>query len=261
MFNRNLMKDLKDETSGHFEDAIVALFETPLDYDCISINKAIKKSDEDTLVEIICTRPAELLKQICQNYLNKFNISLQNDISNKFKDEQFKTILSMVLNCKRIDINMMNNFAQELCAGNETLNKKFDLLGLLLSTRSQRELITIGREYHRLTNITLLDAINKYYKGKIKLAFSTLLQCLVSLSEYFANRLYTRYIYILIVISMKGLGTRDTQLIRICVTRDEIDMALIKRYYKLLYKTELIDDIIGDCSGSYRNLLIEVVDH
>lgn len=60
---------------------------------------------------------------------------------------------------------------------------------------------------------------------------------------------------------MKGLGTRDTQLIRICVTRDEIDMALIKRYYKLLYKTELIDDIIGDCSGSYRNLLIEVVDH
>ena len=57
-FNRDLIKDLKSELSGKFEDATLALFMSPVDYDCWSLKKAMKGlgTNEDTLIEILATR-------------------------------------------------------------------------------------------------------------------------------------------------------------------------------------------------------------
>ena len=54
---------------------------------------------------------------------------------------------------------------------------------------------------------------------------------MLSLSEYFTYRINK---------AMKGLGTKDTILIRIIVSRDEI-VHRIKRYYKQYYKKEKCD--------------------
>ena len=75
---------------------------------------------------------------------------------------------------------------------------------------------------------------------------------MLSPSEYFAMRVND---------SIKGLGTKDTKLIRILISRDEIDMPQIKDYYKKLYKKDMIDDIKGDTSGNYRKILIELATH
>ena len=75
---------------------------------------------------------------------------------------------------------------------------------------------------------------------------------IINPSEYFASR---------INYAIKGFGTKDNLLIRIIVTRDEVDMPMIKRYYKQLYGNNMIDDIKKDTSGDYRRLLIELVDH
>ena len=61
--------------------------------------------------------------------------------------------------------------------------------------------------------------------------------------------------------AMKGAGTNDTALIRVLVSRDEIDMPQIKQYYKQLYGKDLISDIKSDCAGDYEKLLVELAGH
>ena len=61
--------------------------------------------------------------------------------------------------------------------------------------------------------------------------------------------------------AIKGLGTNNTTLIRILVTRQEIDIPLIKQYYKKNYQKDMIDDIKGDTSGNYRKILVELASH
>ena len=48
-------------------------------------------------------------------------------------------------------------------------------------------------------------------------------------------------------------------LIRILITRKEIDLPIIKKYYKLLYKKQLIDDIKQEVEGEFKQFLIEMI--
>ena len=70
--------------------------------------------------------------------------------------------------------------------------------------------------------------------------------------EYYARR---------VNFAIKGLGTKDTLLIRILVTRDEIDMPQIRDAYKRLFNKDMIKDIEDDTSGDYRKLLVELASH
>ena len=59
--------------------------------------------------------------------------------------------------------------------------------------------------------------------------------------------------------SMKGIGTNDDALIRVIVTRAEIDLQAIKMEFQHLYKENLEDMISSDTSGSYRRFLLALV--
>ena len=58
---------------------------------------------------------------------------------------------------------------------------------------------------------------------------------------------------------MKGLGTDDTTLIRVIVTRVEIDMQYIKAEYQKKYKKSLVDAVHSETSGNYRKFLLALL--
>lgn len=58
---------------------------------------------------------------------------------------------------------------------------------------------------------------------------------------------------------MKGLGTADTTLIRVIVTRTEIDMQYIKAEYHKKYKTTLNDAVKSETSGNYQTFLLSLL--
>jgi hypothetical protein len=110
----------------------------------------------------------------------------------------------------------------------------------------------MAKEYHKIAGHTILDAINKEFSGNTKKCLRSIVYATISPSEYFATRVKD---------AIKGFGTNDHLLIRVLVTRDEIDMPQIKQYYKQLYGKDMVEDIKNDIGGDYRKLMIELCSH
>lgn len=58
---------------------------------------------------------------------------------------------------------------------------------------------------------------------------------------------------------MKGFGTDDATLIRIIVSRSEIDLGTIKKAYQELYSKTLHDAVKKETSGDYKNALLALI--
>ena len=96
----------------------------------------------------------------------------------------------------------------------------------------------------------LAQAVKSETSGTFELGLLTILRCAESPARYFAKALHK---------AMKGLGTSDTTLIRVVVTRAEVDMQYIKAEYHKKYKRSLADAIHSETSGNYRTFLLSLV--
>lgn len=55
------------------------------------------------------------------------------------------------------------------------------------------------------------------------------------------------------------MGTDDTTLIRVIVSRSEVDLVQIKEEFLRMYQKTLATMIKGDTSGDYRKMLLKIV--
>ena len=233
LYGRDLIADLKSELHGKFEDAMVALFSDPIEYDADELRAAIKGAgtNEDTLIEIFASRPPHILAAVRARYQEKYKRDLEADIKSETHGT-LEHLLVSLLQCK-------------MGTDESVFNKYFCSL-------SPAELACVAQEYHKLTGHTILQAIDKEFSGDSKKAFRTIVYATLSPSEYFATRVND---------AIKGWGTKDHLLIRILITRDEIDMPQIKQYYKQLYGKDMVQAVKSDISGDYQKLMVELCDH
>ena len=256
-FKKSLFDDLKSELSGNFEDAVIALFYTPEDYDCYQLRKAMKGlgTNEDTLIEILATRSNERINRIKQRYNEMYNRNLVADVESDTSGF-FREILKKLLEANRPnnpypDEQECSRNAKELYdAGVQKKGKEQLTYLYILTQKSREELATISKIYYKWYSKTLFQEIESLFSGDARRVLKAIVYALLSPSEYFAYRIHK---------AIKGLGTNDTILIRVLVSRDEIDINRIKRYYKQLYQKELYQAVSEDVSGDYRTLLLELI--
>ncbi len=259
LYNSDLIKDLQKELSGHFEDVVIALFYTPIDYDCFQLRKAVKGlgTDEDALIEILATRPSNVIEEIKKRYSEMYpGRTLIKDVEGDTSGK-FKKILLALLEAKRPesaqpDLAECENCAKLLVEATEKKKVDIDIFIKIFTEKSKEEFFRIAQLYYKLTKNTLLQAVEKGFSGDSKEALIGIIYAMLSPSEYFAKKVYK---------SVKGLGTDNTTLIRILITRDEEDMPKIKQFYKQLYKKDMIEAIKDDTSGNYQKILIELASH
>lgn len=69
-FSRDLLKDFKSELSGKLEDVVMGLMMKPEQFICKQLNKAMvgMGTDEDTLIEVLCSRTGEEMRVITRTY-------------------------------------------------------------------------------------------------------------------------------------------------------------------------------------------------
>ena len=259
LYNSDLIKDLQKELSGHFEDVVVALFYLPVDYDCFQIRKAVKGlgTDEEALIEILATRPPEVIEQIKQRYGEMYpGRTVIKDIESDTSGN-FRKILVALLNAKRPsnsqpDIEECEKCAKLLHEAGEQKKVNAETFIKIFTEKSQAEFIRIAQLYYKLTKKTILQAVEKEFSGDCKEALIGIIYAMLSPPEFFAKKVYK---------AVKGLGTNNTALIRILITRDEKDMPQIKQFFKQIYKKDMLDAIKNDTSGNYQKILIELASH
>ena len=266
-FGRDLIADLKSELNGKMEDAFIALFTNPVEFDADSLRAAMSGAgtNEDTLIEIIASRNNEIiasrnnqqLAAIKQCYNAKYKRDLEADIKSEVHGTLEHLLVSLLQGkrsfnphpdqgrCAAIAKEIFDAGEGKLGTDESTFNKYFVSL-------SPMELACVAQHYHKITGHTILQAIDKEFHGDSKKALRTIVYATLSPSEYFATRVKD---------AIKGFGTNDTLLIRILVSRDEIDMPQIKQYYKQLYGKDMVQDIKSDISGDYQKLMVELCSH
>ena len=230
-----------------------------IDFNCNSLMNVIRGigTNEDTLKEIIASRSPEVLKRIKERYQQKFDRNLEEDIKKETSGTLRNTLIAL-LQCSRSTNENPNSgeiekIAKEIYdAGEGKFWRDSTIFTKYLTTLSRNELVCLNQEYNYIAKHTILEAIEKEFMGDSKKVFKAIVQATFLPSEYFASRVHD---------ALKGIGTKDHLLIRILITRDEIDMPQIKECYKKLYGVSMIEAITKDISGNYRKLMLELCHH
>ena len=260
-FNRDLVSDLKAELDGKFEAAIVALLDDPFIYDAKSLHKAMKGvgTDTDACIEIICTRPNWYLKNIMTAYTNLTGGDLIKDLKSEVKlMGNTGTLLCTLLQCQRSENPTPNKetiekYADDLIKGGiQKLGTDEKLFMDVLTKTSTPELQLLIDTYQKKAGESLLVSIDKEFTGDVKKTLKTIIYANTTPSEYFAQRVNE---------AITSAGQKDELLMRILITRDEVDMPKIKECYKTLYGKDLVESVKEATLGDYKNLLVELCDH
>ncbi|CAH1988862.1 unnamed protein product [Acanthoscelides obtectus] len=257
MYGKDLIKDLKSELSGNFENLIVAMM-TPLpEYYAKELHDAMSGigTDEDVLIELLCTMSNQEIRTIRQAYEAMYHRPLESDIKGDTSGT-FKRLMVSLCNACRDESMAVNPEAAKrdaqalLRAGELRLGTDESTFNMVLCQRNYAHLQLVFQEYHNITGHDIEKAIKNEFSGDCEQGFLAVIRSIKNQPQFFARMLNK---------SMKGLGTNDRQLIRLVVTRCEVDMVEIKREYQAMFGESLADAIKGDCSGDYKKCLLALI--
>ena len=251
-FGIDLMPELKSNLPGIYKKTVLALFTDPVEYDIDTIYKCMKSdTSKNELIEIFASRPDWYLIKIKNLYAKKYNLDLEEQIKEGTLDD-FKKLLLGILQCQRStneapDLDYCKRVAEDLEQEESEKLTVDSTINIIFIQSSPQEMLTISKEYNKSTQKLITETIDKNFKGDVKRLLKAILIAKISPSEYYANLIYE-------AIS----GSLLDECARLLVTRAEIDLNQIKKYYKKLYENDITDDIRSKDSNEYTNLLIEI---
>jgi len=257
-YGKELKSELKKELSGDFERLMLALLTPWADFMAKEIHDAVDGAgtNEKKLIEILCSSTNQEIRRITAAYEQLHSKGIEAAIKGDVSGD-FKRLLICLLQAQRCEeeIHISAEAAAEdadrlLKAGEDKRGTDECEFISILSSRSFAHLNRVSDDYERLRGHSLKEAIKAEFSGSIATALITILQCAKNRPAFFAECLHH---------TMVGLGTRDRDLIRIIVSRSEIDLANVRNEYENKYNKTLASDVKKDTSGDYRETLLALI--
>lgn len=256
-YGRDLEKDLKSELGGKFEDVIIGLMLPEVEFLCQELQKAMKGigTDEEALIEIICPRTNDEIKAIVAKYEDLFSRPLAQQICSEVSGDFARLLTLIVTGCRdpagQVNPDLAKEHAEKLFnAGAAKMGTDEEVFNNIMAHDSFAQLRLVFEEYKSLTGKTIEQALKSELGGDLLNAMLAIVECVQSPPGFFAKRLQK---------AMEGMGTNDTTLIRIIVSRSEIDLGSIKQEYERLYDKTLLSAVKSECSGDYKRALCAII--
>lgn len=260
-FGKDLVEELKSEIGANFENVVVALMTPPVQYDARELNRAISGAgtDETALVEIMCSRTNEELEQIKAAYGEEFGNTLEADLDSDTAGYFGRLMISLVTGGRdeddSVDDEAAEADAQELYdAGEAQLGTEESVFNKVLCRRHFNQLNRIFEIYAEKNGRTVQEAVESEIGGDTQNGYLALVNIAQNKPRFFAKKLDN---------AMRGLGTSDDDLIRLIVTRSEVDMQEIYTEYYYMQPEDdrrtLRDAVDSECSGDYKKMLLALL--
>nr|XP_056716072.1 annexin A4 [Euleptes europaea] len=253
---RDLIGDLKSELSGNLERAIVAMMTPSTLYDVQELKNAMKGAgtNEGCLIEILASRTNQEIQRINETYKHQYGCTLEKDLVSDTSSKLRRVLVSLATGnrdeSQYVDESLAQQDAECLYeAGENRWGTDEDNFIAILCSRNRNQLKKVFDDYQKRYKKDIAESIKSEMSGDLECALLAIVNCIRNKKAYFAERLYN---------SMKGLGTDDNTLIRIMVSRSEIDLIDIKAEFKRKYGKSLYSFIKGDTSGDYRKVLLHL---
>lgn len=293
LYGRDLIEDIKGELSGDYKETVMALFVDPATFDAWCIKEAIygPGTDEMALIEILMTRTNAQIKELRSVYpsvLNKhyhgktpkIEKDIQDDTSGDFKHllvsacqggryeipkDRLEEAVEEIVNPETGQGTGMFQVNYQKLADNKKAQREAKMLFeagedrwgtdeetfiRIFATRDYYQLRETWNEYVKLTQRDILNSVDRETSGDFRAGLRGIVMNIRCRPMYFAEKLRA---------AMKGLGTDERTLIRIIVSRSEIDMVQIKACFLELTKKTLWKWLEEDTSFNFKKLLQKIV--
>uniref|UniRef100_A0A665TUF2 Annexin n=1 Tax=Echeneis naucrates TaxID=173247 RepID=A0A665TUF2_ECHNA len=235
---KDLNLALKGALSGSLEALMLGLMKSTTEYDASELKASMKGlgTDEETLIEIVCSRSNEELVEIKKVYKDMFKKDLDKDVAGDTSGNFAKLLLALV-QTKRdepsnvVDYQMIDEDARSLYEAG--VKRKGTDVATWISIMSQRSVPHLQKVFDRYKSYSPYDmkeSIRKEVKGDLEKSFLTL-----------GNK-----------------GAKEKVVTRIMVSRCEVDLMKIRSEFKKQHKRSLYQTIAEHTKGDYQKALLSL---
>jgi hypothetical protein len=249
-FKKNLIKNVKDECGGKFEDSLVALLQPPAVTDAQWVKKAIKGmgTKESVLIDTLCTVSDDVLVAVQQAYVDLYGAPAITEIHDDLGGNLQKFFDAMLSESNDPGDDKVDENAKALYDAGEnkmgTNEKKFiDIIAL----HPREHVAKVAAAYETKYGKPLIEAIKSEFSGSLKKAL--VFRC-TPIEECLAARLFK---------AMDGMGTDEAGLWRALLPNRDRTLSGAIQLFPTLYKKSLAEMIASEISGDFKKLLVAVV--
>ncbi|XP_075994364.1 annexin A2-like [Genypterus blacodes] len=254
---KDMITALKSALSGSLEAVILGLMKSTTQYDASEIRGSIKGlgTDEETLIEILCSRSNGELVEIKRVYKELFKKDLEKDVAGDTSGNFAKLLLALVQTKRSdrsslVDYEKIDEDARALYdAGVKRRGTDVATWISIMSERSVPHLQRVFQRYKSYSPYDMQESISKEVGGDLAKSFLTLVRCFENKQLYFANRLHD---------AMKSKGAKEKVVTRTIVSRCEVDLKKICEEFKAHYGQSLQRTISEHTKGDYQRALLSL---
>ncbi|XP_023284778.1 annexin A2-like [Seriola lalandi dorsalis] len=241
--HKDLAGGLKKALSGDLEVLLLDLLMPPLQYEAQRLQQAMSGigTDEETLMEILCTRSGKQLQEISATYKQLYKKDLEKEMKGETSGDFAKLVMAL-LNKE----NVVGGVQRDIESLSASLNGKKADAGPwidILTSRDSDHLNKVLMGLELESGQMVVEAVEKKFSGDIRLGLKVLVQCIQSPDVYLAKR----------------ITTMKTPIVQgIMVSHSEEDLLCIRAAYIKLTGTSLYTALQKHFKGDHLQALLAI---
>ncbi|XP_045032148.1 annexin A4 [Daphnia magna] len=254
----SLASDLESEVTGNFKILSVMLTHSMIKFLSIELHETMDApgTDEPSLTEVMISRSNQELADIQTFFNSYYGHTLVSEIESDTSGP-YRRLLIQMAEGRRDETNLVDMAAvqkdvDDLYEGGPAMEGTNEAVYVdIFSLRNYVHLDQVAILYESTYKIPLSTVVTTEFADDMANALVSILQYSSDKAVYFSSRFFT---------SIAGAGTADRDLMRLTVSRCEIDLGNIKNAYQTVYGEALSSAVSSDTSGSYRTALLALIE-